>query len=393
MAATIAGTVVRDLTGNGVSPDDPGLAGVVVKLFKDKNANGIVDVADGAAVATKTSAAVTGAFAFTGLAKGNYLLQETPGPNQVRTGPFLTDTIAVAVTKKNGTFGGNVFANYVKDFDASAVTGITYSINGGAPVLTMDGNVHAGDTVTVNFTVAAGKTVTVSLVSYEAPAPFSSAENLQDQELFQSDTGTFTGGTHSLTVKVPDCYFQLDFVGGLPIDPFGPAGSDILYSHQGRRIAFVNGGDEPCGCDQPPVDPPPVDPPCGEQLGAEGLTPGFWKNHTELWVGYSTTQTLESVFDVPDSLGLDNKTLLDALNFKGGPGAKGAAQNLFRHAVAALLNAQHPLVDYPETTATIVSSVNSALATNSPTAMALLKDHLEAMNSLEGGIDAHGREI
>jgi len=393
MAATIAGAVVRDLTGNGISPDDTGLAGVIVKLFRDKNANGVVDAADGAAVATKTSAAVTGAFAFTGVAKGNYLLQETPGLNQVRTGPFLTDTIAVSVTKKNGTFGGNVFANYVKDFDASAVTGITYSINGGASVSTMDGNVHAGDTVTVNFTVAAGKTVIVSLVSYEAPAPFSSAENLQDQELFQSATGTFTGGTHSLTVKVPDCYFQLDFVGGLPINPFGPAGSDTLYSHQGRRIAFVNGGDEPCGCDQPPVDPPPVDPPCGEQLGAEGLTPGFWKNHTELWTGYTTTQTLESVFDVPDSLGLDNKTLLEALNFKGGPGAKGAAQNLFRHAVAALLNAQHPLVDYPMALATIISSVNTALATNSPTAMAQLKDQLEGMNSLEGGIDAHGLAI
>ena len=409
MAATISGAVMRDMTGNGLSADDQGLAGVVVKLYRDRNANSLVDAADGAALATKTSAAVTGAFSFSVAAKGKYLLQETVGANQVRTGPFLTDTIAVNVTKttKKSVYGGNIFANYVKDFDRSAVSGITYTINGGAPVATMDGNVHQGDTVTVHFTVAAGKTVTVSLVSYKAPEPFSTAENLQFQELFQADTGTFTGGTHSLTVEVPDCYFQLDFIGGLPIDPFGPAGSDTLYARQGRRIAFVNGGTEPCDCDVPPVcepppcepqppcnEPPPCEPPpCEEQTGNEGLTPGFWKNHTELWVGYATTQTLESVFDVPDSLGLDDKTLLEALNFGGGPGAKGAAQNLFRHAVAALLNARHSLVEYPLTASIIVSRVNTALATDSASAMSSLKDELDTLNNLGGGIDAHGRAI
>ena len=262
MAAIIAGVVVQDLTGNGISADDRGLGGVVVKLYKDKNANGLVDAADGAALGTKTSAAGTGLFAFTGVARGKYLVQETVGANQVRTGPFLTDTIAVDVTKKKGLYGGNVFANYVKDFDRSAVSGITYSINGGAPVASIDG-VKQGDTVKVNFTVAAGKTVTVTLVSYKAPEPISTAENLQFQELYQADTGTFTGGTHSLTVQVPDCYFQLDFVGGLPIDPFGPAGSDILYARQGRRIAFVNGGNEACGCDDPPPceRPPSCEPP------------------------------------------------------------------------------------------------------------------------------------
>ena len=410
MAATITGAVMRDLTGNGLTADDTtGLAGVVVKLYKDRNANGVLDAADGAALGTRTSAAITGAFSFGGLGKGKFLLQETPGPNQVRTGPFLTDTIAVDVAKKKGVFGGNLFANYVKDFDRSAVSGITYTVNGGAPISTMDGNVHSGDTVPVNFTVAAGKTVTVSFVSYTAPEPFSTAENLQFQELFQADTGTFTGGTHSLTVKVPDCYFQLDFVGGLPIDPFGPAGSDILYARQGRRIAFVNGGTEECGCEEiPPCEEeppcgeeapceeePPCEekPPCEEQTGNEGLTPGFWKNHTEQWANYTTSQTLESVFDVPDALGLDNATLLEALNFGGGAGAKGAAQNLFRHAVAAILNAQHPLVEYPITAATIVTRVNAALATNDASSMASLKNELDTMNNLGGGIDAHGREI
>lgn len=62
-----------------------------------------------------------------------------------------------------------------------------------------------------------------------------------------------------------------------------------------------------------------------EQLGDEGCTPGYWKNHPASWTatGYTRTQTLESVF--------------------------------LHHAVAALLNASHPGVDYPRTAASIIS--------------------------------------
>jgi hypothetical protein len=380
MAATISGAVMRDVSGNGLSADDQPLAGVVVKLYRDRNANGLVDAADGAAVATKTSAAGTGAFSFGGLGTGAYLLQQTPGANMVRTAPALGDTIAVAVAKKNGAYANNVFADYVKDFDRSALTAVSYTINGTRTVSSLAGQVAEGDTVTANFTVAAGRSVTLSLVSYEAPAPTSNAENLQYQEVFRLATGTFAAGTHSLTVKAPNCYFQVDFVGGVAIDHFGPAGSNILYGVQGRLIGFANGGSAPCGCGE-------------EDPGREGLTPGFWKNHTALWSGYATTQTLESVFDVPDSLGLDDKTLLEALSFRGGPGVKGAAQNLFRHAVAALLNAQHPLVDYPLAVNAIVTRVNSALAGNGAAAIESLKDELETYNQLGGGIDAHGNAV
>ena len=381
LSATIAGTVVRDVTGNGLSPDDGPMAGVVVKLYRDRNANGRLDATDGAAIATTASAAATGAFAFTGLATGKYLLQETPGADHVRTAPATSDVIAVSVMKKNGSHAGNVFANYVKDFDRSAVGGITYTINGNRTVADLAGNVAQGDTVTANFTVAAGKTITLSLVSYKAPAPTSDAENIGLQELFQVDTGTFAAGTHSLTVKLPDCYFQLDFVGGAAIDKFGPAGSNILYGVQGRLIAFANGGAAACDCEEPPP------------AGNEGLTPGFWKNHTAVWQGYTPGQTLESVFDVPDSLGLDNKTLLEALSFTGGPGVKGSAQNLFRHAVAALLNASHAHVEYPLTASTVVARVNATLATNNRSAIESLKDELDRLNNLGGGIDAHGNPI
>jgi hypothetical protein len=72
---------------------------------------------------------------------------------------------------------------------------------------------------------------------------------------------------------------------------------------------------------------------------------------------------------------------------------KGAAQSLFRHAVAALLNAQHPLVEYPIAVAMVVSRVNAALATNDAGAIESLKNDLDRMNNLGGGIDAHGRPL
>ncbi len=121
-----------------------------------------------------------------------------------------------------------------------------------------------------------------------------------------------------------------------------------------------------------------------EQLGEEGCTPGYWKNHPASWAatGYSPTQSLESVFNVPDAYGLDDVTLLAALSLDGGPGAAGAARLLLHHAVAALLNAAHPGVDYPRTAASIIADTNAALATGSRATMLALKDAFDRDNNL-----------
>jgi uncharacterized repeat protein (TIGR01451 family) len=121
------------------------------------------------------------------------------------------------------------------------------------------------------------------------------------------------------------------------------------------------------------VKPPP---------GNEGCTPGFWKNHPEAWVGFTTGQTLESVFDVPDALGLDNATLLEALSFQGGSGNVGAARILLRAAVAALLNAASPDVDFTLTTAEVIAQVNTALASQDRATMLALATDLDAANNL-----------
>jgi hypothetical protein len=118
---------------------------------------------------------------------------------------------------------------------------------------------------------------------------------------------------------------------------------------------------------------------CDTPSGNEGCTPGYWKNHTGAWAGtgYTTSQTLESVFDVPDSLGIDNVTLLQALGTGGG-----GVSALMRSAVAAILNAAHPSVDYPQTAAQTIAAVNAALASGNAATIESLKNQLDGWNNL-----------
>lgn len=73
----------------------------------------------------------------------------------------------------------------------------------------------------------------------------------------------------------------------------------------------------------------------------QGCTPGYWKNHTDSWVGYTPNQTLAGAgFVIPDQLAsFRTVKLIDALQGGGGSGLNGAAKILFRAATASLLNA------------------------------------------------------
>ena len=115
----------------------------------------------------------------------------------------------------------------------------------------------------------------------------------------------------------------------------------------------------------------------------EGCTPGYWKveQHHDSWVGYSPNQTLESVFDVPDSYGVDNVTLVAAMSFGGGPTTTDKAKLLLHHAVAALLNSTSPDVDYPWLTADVISETNDALASGNKAQMQTLKNVFDADNN------------
>jgi hypothetical protein len=126
-----------------------------------------------------------------------------------------------------------------------------------------------------------------------------------------------------------------------------------------------------------PVAPPPT------ETGTEGCTPGYWKNHTDSWSGYTPGQTVGSVFNGASAFpSLASQTLLQALQGGGGPGTLGAAKILLRAATAALLNAAHSGVDYTRTTSEILADVNSALTSNSRDTMLTLASELDGDNNL-----------
>jgi len=113
-----------------------------------------------------------------------------------------------------------------------------------------------GSTATVTFTIAAGcDAVQISLVSYQAPSATFDEQTASQQKLFAKDTGTFSAGEHTLTVALPNCYYQTDFVYGAPIDQLGPAGTNNFYSSQFRLIQELNGGEQSCETTTPTTPP------------------------------------------------------------------------------------------------------------------------------------------
>lgn len=123
----------------------------------------------------------------------------------------------------------------------------------------------------------------------------------------------------------------------------------------------------------------------GEETGDEGCSPGFWKNHMDMWApaGASGAMGLASVFSSAAAFtALQNSTLMDALNFKGGKGVDGAARILLRQAVAAWLNAKHPDIAYPRLSSEIVVDVNSALAGGDRNEMLEMAEELDHDNNM-----------
>jgi uncharacterized repeat protein (TIGR01451 family) len=125
---------------------------------------------------------------------------------------------------------------------------------------------------------------------------------------------------------------------------------------------------------------------CEIEGAFEGLTPGFWKNNAVKWGAsqwadpYTPAMTLAEAGFVGTNY--QDSTMLEALNFKGGPGVGGAQQILLRAAVAALLNAAHPEISYPLTEAEILAQVNAAIASGDRETMLELAAIIDGYNNL-----------
>ena len=231
----ISGTTYRDLTGNGASGALSPQAGATVELFRAGGSSPIATAVSGS----------NGAYSFTKLATGDYTVKEVEPAGWVETGGV--GGYKVDLTKSGQAVTGRNFDGFdAALLSTSWVTGIKYTVtapNGQVTrPATLSGHVAQGDTVTVNFKVA--KPEVVTLASYTAPDSDFDTANLAKQTLFADSSTTGAAETETLTVKVPNGYFQVDLVAGQVITKFNPD-SNITYHAQDRFIDGVTGGMQP----------------------------------------------------------------------------------------------------------------------------------------------------
>ncbi|MBN2599308.1 MAG: hypothetical protein JXA75_02105 [Candidatus Thermoplasmatota archaeon] len=119
----------------------------------------------------------------------------------------------------------------------------------------------------------------------------------------------------------------------------------------------------------------------------EGKSHGFWKTHPRNWPSeYTPTMLVVDVFENASLYGFSSDTLQDALEYGGGEDLQGAAEILLRNAVASVLNAAHPNVNYPVLLDDLIGEVNEALGSMNRTTMLTLEVILDEYNNLEADL-------
>lgn len=226
--ATISGDVVRDLSGAGTFTDDVNLPGVTVDLYKSGSS----------AVFEHAVTNSSGNYSFTGLSAGNYTVQQALPAGYIPTGANYGYPVTAS---GNQTYPGKDFEDFELE-PLPTITNLSFKVTTPAgkstTVTELSGNVQQSDTVTASFKLPTAAQIT--LVSYEAPNNDFDTTNLQEQTIFSKASVTGSG-SESLTVKVPDGYFQLDFVAGQAIANLA-VNPNITYHAQDRFIQGADGG-------------------------------------------------------------------------------------------------------------------------------------------------------
>jgi hypothetical protein len=297
-----------------------------------------------------------------------------------------------AGTDSGWSLTGTITVNNPNDWEAIVVD-ITDAVdNGGVCTVTN------GDDVSVPASGSVNRTYSCTYASAPSPASgTNTATATWDAALYHTPTGTDTGTaaanfSGAPTTVVDECIDVTDDVEGF-LGTVCVGDANPTTFHYSRTIApadygnvcgtftfdntasFETNDTAATGSDSETVTVTVLCP-------TEGCTPGFWKNHTDVWVTYTPGTLVGSVFTVPAALSdLADDTFLTALSYPGGTGDAGAAQILLRAGVAALLNAASPSVDYPLTTAQVIALVNAALA-GSSSDMLTLASTLDGYNNL-----------
>jgi hypothetical protein len=174
-----------------------------------------------------------------------------------------------------------------------------------------------------------------------------------------SDGAQWDTDTHSITIPASSSQATVQLFSAPPAPPRQPQPDSLLWVVAALRVPVPG--------------------------GAQGCTPGYWKNHLSAWTatGLSPTALVGNTVTVPANLStLSGATLREALAFGGGPGVLGASRILLRAGVAAMLNAGHPSLDYPSTQIQVRDAINAALASNDRSTILARAAALDADNNL-----------
>lgn len=131
-----------------------------------------------------------------------------------------------------------------------------------------------------------------------------------------------------------------------------------------------------------------VAPASATNIGHEGCTPGYWKNHTDNWQETHPGTPVTKLYQV--SAALDGVTVEDALQLHGGPGYDGAERILVRAATSAWLNAAHEGLGFPwrrfskglDGRPPLVQFVNDALASGDRDTIIAAASRIDGDNNL-----------
>ena len=111
-----------------------------------------------------------------------------------------------------------------------------------------------------------------------------------------------------------------------------------------------------------------------------GCTIGYWKQsqHFDSWPSsIAQTANLRTYFGA----NAYSDTVLNAMNYKGGPGVDGGKCILLKQAAGALLNATSATVDYRLTQAEVIQYVTFALNSGDRDVMTALAATLDGYNN------------
>ncbi|WP_167546893.1 SdrD B-like domain-containing protein [Stieleria maiorica] len=385
--ASLGDFVWHDLDADGIQDaGEPGIPGVQVNL---KDSGGVV--------IDTTVTAADGSYAFTGLQPGTYSVQFIQPAGFTEVSPLdaggddtvdsdadpnmalMTATTTLASGEDDPTLDAGFYnlaslgdfvwhdldAVGIQDAGEPGVSGVTVTLTG------TDGQGNAvSDTL---ITGPNGEYLFDNLVPGDYKVTFSDLPanfvfTGQDQgidDTLDSDADPNTGMTIVTTLVSGENDLTWDAGIYLPPPPVNP---DIDIEK------FVKVVDDQTG-------------------GGEGLTPGFWKTHSEFgpaplkgWpdTGFSPLDSYNSVFGVSDDSGL---TLLSALG-RGG----GGLNALGRHATAALLNAANPNVDYAYTEAEVISLTQAAYASGDASVIEGTKNLFAIQNELGADLNTPADE-